>query len=383
MLDPVFFLFLLLAVAIGWLLGRFLGRRSDSTGVLQGKHFFRGLDFLLRDESDDAIEALSDAIKVDSETIEPHLALGHLCRRKGEVDRAIRIHENLLLRVNLSSSQRQDVHYELAQDYLSAGWFDRAETMLEGINVGSFARQRSVRDLLLNVYQKQHEWGHALPLLEQLLAGEMPVSRRGHLQRQAAQVCCENAQTLQAGLPSRRYLKRALQFDPNCVRASMQLAQQYSDMGRHKKALKMLVAIFKQDPRIIVDALPLLEMLHNRLKCRSKLLALLEGAYEQSPNIVLVDAIYKELLYLQRFSDAAGFLQVSAKSTAHVYHLLMAEQSDANVAVLKQLMAKGEVLAPLYRCDRCGFGLSSLHWHCPSCQNWDSIRAINPTYQGS
>jgi lipopolysaccharide biosynthesis regulator YciM len=376
--DPLYFLLLLLAAALGYLVARWRSRPRVSRRKLQRDEIVRGLNYLLRDEADDAINALSEAIQHDSETIEPHLALGNLCRRKGEVDRAIRIHENLLLRSSLTQGQRREIHFELAQDYLSAGWHDRAETMLAGINIPAFHERPLVQKMLLDLYQRQQDWSGALRLVEQMSA-EVP--QKTELSQLAAQFCCQLAEAMPAGLQQRRLLRRALVFDDRCVRATLLLANLYNDAGRHRKALRTLMQIFEQDIRVLSEALPLLQILHERLGRGEQLLSQLQQSYQDEPSILLVHAIGQQLRNLQGVEAEASFLGEARQRFAHPYFLYVTNGAEQDVQfqdMLRRLHRNGDLLQPAYRCTRCGFSLSQFYWHCPSCKNWDSIRAENP-----
>lgn len=375
MQDPLYFLLLLVASAFGYWAARWRSRPRISRKRRQRDEIYRGLNYLLRDEADDAINALSEAIQHDSESIEPHLALGHLCRRKGEVDRAVRIHENLLLRANLTSPQRRDIHFELAQDYLSAGWHDRAETMLAGINIAVFPEQAQVRQMLLELYQRQGDWASVLTLAEKMLAEQ---AQQVVLSKLAAQCCCELAVPMPAGMQQRRLLRKALALDAQCVRATIMLAELYAEAGRYRKALRIVMQVFEQDIALVNEALPLLKQLHHRLGRGEQLLLRLQQSYDQRPSILLAHAIIQLLNNLGYHERAASFSQRASDQLSHPYFLFVTVDDSPTQALLLKLHSEGTLLQPAYRCKRCGFALGQFYWHCPSCKNWDSIRAENP-----
>ena len=193
-MAPFDFLWLLLplAAASGWLAGWYGKRRRESVAAADDlrSNYFKGINYLLNEQPDKAIEAFIKVLEVDSETVETHLALGNLYRRRGEVDRAIRIHQNLIARPNLESEQRSEALLELGHDYLSAGLLDRAENLLQELADGGDYRVQALRQLI-DIYEQEKDWSKAIAcghLLEKVTGN--------HLSPVIAHYQCELAERL-------------------------------------------------------------------------------------------------------------------------------------------------------------------------------------------
>src|SRR5262245_17521253 len=163
---------LFIAVAAGWLLGRVRLRRP--TVEARARHelsdeYFQGLRFLLNEEPDKALEVFLRMVDVDNETVETHFALGSLYRRRGEVDRAIRVHENIMARPALSDEHRLHAMFALAEDYFRAGLFDRAERLFQQLADGGGRHVQALR-YLLRIYEQQRDWEQAILAYRKLVA---------------------------------------------------------------------------------------------------------------------------------------------------------------------------------------------------------------------
>lgn len=378
-------LLLPVAAASGW----WAARRSDSLRGAAGHSFdpsfFRGLNYLLNEQPDKAIDVFLKLAEVDGETAETHLALGSLFRRRGEVDRAIRIHQNLVARPNLSKEQRGFALYELGQDYMRAGLFDRAESMLGELVEMKLQRKQALEGLR-EIYQQEKDWVRCLEVAEQLqsLTGES-------LRAEMAHYHCELAEeALKAGDPQAagKQLSRAQAVNPQCVRAIMLQAQMDMAKGDAEAAAARYLGVAQQGAQFLPEVLPdLLEAY--RVSGREDLLAELERLYRDCPSpalvLTLADVLQREngreaaveflIEYVSGYADLAGLerlLQLNGSQLAgdggiqSAYHALQ--------VVVGHLRSH----QPDHQCEHCGFVARRLHWQCPSCKHWGSIKPVQP-----
>lgn len=384
------------AVAAGWWLGRRSLQRTP-VGMLPGQ-YYKGLNYLLDDRPDGAVDAFINALEVNSETLETHIALGNLLRKRGEVDRAIRIHQNLLARPSLPRAQVHQAHLELARDYISAGLFDRAERLLKDLVSHSPEQRRASLRYLLEIFQSQREWQQAIDTATALLP------RRGFLggggaavplgaNRQPVNVAlahyhCELADDLsRAGRrdDARSQLQRALSRDRHCVRASLMLAQLDFDDGEHRQAIRWLKRVGEQDPDLLAEAVPQLRACYRALNDDQSLCAYLQDCLQAHPGVPLLLSATEELEQRDGPAAAAAFLshslseQPSLRGLARLLQLQLRvvdegarEQLEALRALLDNLTAE----QPTYRCSHCGFAGRQLHWFCPGCKHWGTVKPI-------
>ncbi len=379
-------LFFLLPVAFlsGWWMGRHNGNkgRAEIHGEEFSSGYFKGLNYLLNEQQDKAIDVFVHMLEVDSETVETHLALGNLFRRRGESDRAIRIHQNLIARPTLSKDQRARALLELGQDYLRAGMLGRAESLfLELMEQGLY--QREALERLLDIYQQEKEWTKAIDAAKR-------IERRGG-QRMGVLIAhfhCEQAEAWrQKGdiKSALKCLKQALVAHKNSVRASLLKAQIEQQMGRHKLAIKTLSQVEQQDADFIPEAVPLLLQSYNALEQRHKgeryLRQLLEKYGGITPLLAVVDLVREG----RGEEDASGLVIQYLRERPSVRGLdklieLQLESGQGelheNLLILKELADKLLQEKMPYRCRNCGFGSKALCWQCPGCKQWNTIRPV-------
>lgn len=387
--EPLLFFILLSALAIGWLLGRF-GRRpsaKEPKASVTNSQYVTGLNFLLNDQPDGAIDAFIASLAVNSETIETHLAIGSLARRRGEMSRAIRVHQNLLARPSLSRSHRQKVQYELAMDYMQAGWLDRAERILSELLDQALDDRPAVLKSLILLYEQEQEWKRALPLARQLIGLQAP-REKSVTQTAAAHYVCEIAESAIA--ESRfndaiKSLRNAAQLDSDNVRSAILKARAYLGLGQNKRALSALKKIADREPSALVEAIPELKQVFAELGNEQGLLNLLEANLSADCSTAYHLAVYDEMLQRRGGEDANQFLREqlkNEKSLPAVARLLEheAEQSDGpNAEVLERLNEAVKISLqqqPRFRCQQCGFSGQRQHWQCPSCKTWNAVERL-------
>jgi len=362
-------------------------QRSDNGSV--GKsirnippEYLKGLNYVLNEQQDKAIDLFISMLEVDSDTVETHLALGYLFRRRGEVDRAIRIHQNLIARPTLSEDQRSLALLELGMDYMRSGLLDRAESLFkELVNSRRYNIQAYME--LMDIYQQGKDWQEAIEVARRLQS-----INGDDLSRQIAQFYCELAeQTLAKGAlkDAKQYVRRALNSNPDCVRASLLEADIAAREGNFRLALKSFKRIEKQDH----DYLP--EVIAPIMQCYREL-GKLDDAMKYLQDIVSRYGGITPLLHLTRLieetrgeKEAINFISQELKRRPSVrgvdklmeYVLGMADgEIKENLQTIKEMTEKLLDNSPVYRCHHCGFDAKSLHWHCPSCKQWSSIKPV-------
>jgi lipopolysaccharide biosynthesis regulator YciM len=380
-----YFLLLLLPVAVyfGWWLARSFDRRSSNKrNRLFSNQYFQGLNYLLNEQPDKAIQVFLELAEVNQDTVETHMALGSLFRRRGEVDRAIRFHQNIIAKPGLEPEQRTQALLELGEDYMRAGLLDRAERLFSELIEGD-AHTPSALNSLLDIYQQEKDWENALEQAQRLeqVSGE----HRGDVM---AQFCCEMAEIAVSegdGERARRQLRQARRHHPNCIRARFILARLAVQDGDHAAALDIYEEIADLDldtiPELIEPYLNAATMAGQSERSRGNLDKWAENYKGISLILKLTDFIADE-----KGGDQAGkFLVKTLASKPSVQGLdrlielkaaghLDAESSDDILkAVTAQLMSR----QPLYRCNHCGFSGQTHHWQCPSCRNWATTKTIH------
>ena len=381
-------LWLLLPVAAGtgWLAARGATRqtsRKRETGGLRSD-YFQGINYLLNEQPDKAIEVFIKLIEVDSETVETHLALGNLYRRRGDVDRAIRIHQNLIARDSLSVQQRTEALLELGQDYMSAGLLDRAEDIFSELAEDADYRVQALRQLI-DIYEQEKDWPKAISS-----ARKLEKATGNQLGWIIAHYCCEQASRHCADGDHERALKHvqhARNMHGACVRASLIEADIHAERGEHERAISSLQRVEEQDPDFLPETVVRLDRSFralDRIDALDQYLSKLMQRYGWiSVTLTLAD-IKRESRGRReaiRFITERLRQRASVRGLDRLLDLEIEDQRDSgamdeHLEILKGLT--GELLfeRPVYKCRHCGFPAKSLHWQCPSCKHWTSIRPI-------
>jgi lipopolysaccharide biosynthesis regulator YciM len=382
MTEYLLLLLLPVAVYLGWWMARTLERRSSSKrNQLFSNQYFQGLNYLLNEQPDKAIQVFLELAEVNRDTVETHMALGSLFRRRGEVDRAIRFHQNIIAKPDLEPEQRTQALLELGEDYMRAGLLDRAERLFAEL-IESDAHTPAALRSLLEIYQQEKDWDKALEQAQRLerISGE-------HMGGMMAQFCCEMAEAALAEGDrerARRQLRQARRHDPQCIRARFIMADLLSEDADYTGAMDLYEEIAELDPDYIPDLLePYLdaaEAADQRPRGRARLDEWAEGHSGISLMLKLTDFIAVE-----QGAEAAGRYLVdtlTAKPSVRGLDRLIelkaggvleaATSEDILKAVTQRLMSR----QPTYRCDHCGFSGQTHHWKCPSCKNWSTTKRI-------
>ncbi|BFM20905.1 lipopolysaccharide assembly protein LapB [Gilvimarinus japonicus] len=389
MADLLMYGLLLLAVAIGFAAGRWRTRgKSSDYPKDYALNYYKGLSYLFNEQPDGAIDAFIGSLAVNSDTLETHLALGNMLRRRGEVTKAIKIHQNLLARPGLNVRQQHESQLELARDYIKSGLLDRAEALLLELVKLSSAYKMQALEHLIEIYQDENEWDNAIAMASQLDRRYKGLDAGQNLAQMQAHFACEQAlQDMEVRNTSkaRVHLQEALKFDSGSARASILFARLEFSLGRYREALKHLHRIPSQDAEYLVEVLGILTESYERLGETQALDRYLQQLLEEHPSNSLIITIADRLRWSQNDYVAADFIAEQLKRTPSIRTLnrlveLHLPHSDGkakeNLELLKQLVDQVIAEKPSYCCNKCGFTGNSLHWLCPGCKSWGSVRPI-------
>ena len=376
-------LLLPIAAAAGWIASardtklkvkRISGISSD---------YFKGLNFLLNEQPDKAIEVFIRMVEVDHETAETHLALGHLFRRRGEVDRAIRIHQNLIARPRIKSELKTLALLELGEDYMRAGLFDRAENLfLELVEMNEHTAKALTQ--LANIYQQEREWEKAIDICHRL---ESVSNKSMHMLM--AQYYCEIAEEHYRNnnyKQAQDKLFKAVHYDPKCVRASILQAKLDVQNKDYQAAIQSYQQVVNQDidyfPEILDSLIDCYHHLGRQRELKTFLMKILNRYSGISPMLVLAEIIRQE----GTDRDAMDFMKKQLQKRASVkgLHWLIElslkhaqGESKEHFEILHQITSNLLKDKPVYECHICGFAGRTLHWQCPSCKSWNTVKPIH------
>ena len=365
-----------IAFTLGWLASRADFRQLRIENRQAPKAYFRGLNFLLNEQQDQAIDAFIEAVQNDPDTSELHFALGNLFRRRGEYERAVRVHEHLLQRGDLPQLERDRAQHALALDYLKAGLLDRAETALRKLEGTSY--EEEARMALLSIYERSRDWQHATDIASKLNnAGHASFTSR------QAHYLCEEASALVATGDTAQALSR-LELACNTAHASarplIDLAKLQVQSGQQQTAFDTLQQLNKAAPQAVPLVAGLLVTIAQHDGLHAPVMALLATHYQHTPSVDVMDAIAR--LEKDPSASRQGYIKHLETETSLIAAARwVAGEKRANPAEEHnhQLVQRAldQATKPLmrYRCAACGFEATQHFWHCPGCQAWDSYPA--------
>lgn len=371
-------LFLLLA-ATGWALGRFGERDEENPPPPLNVDYLKGLNFLLNEQTDQALEHFLEMVRVDDKTIETHFALGSLFRRRGEIDRAIRIHQNIIARPDLAAEQRDQALFSLAKDYLHAGLLDRAEKLFVRLSQGSRYQVQALESLC-RIYEQEKEWQKAIDAAQQLetLGGRS-------LALQIAHYYCELAEEGAANndyAAARRYVKKAQAGRPRTMRGALTRAHIARETNDHKTAIRLYHRIIDEHTYLIAEALPEIVATYEKDGSMSGLDKALRSMLDKNPDmrsLVAYTAIVNNLTDIPIIDECVKNYLLDEPTLSEFVDLHIfsqgngATQSEA-LSKVRSALSKLAAATPRYQCQECGFSSQRLLWQCPSCRNWETQR---------
>ena len=372
---------LIIVAAAGWAYARFYdSKRGDPPAVSISADYLRGLNLVLNRQTDEALELFIRMAKVDEDTLETHFALGHLFRRRGEVDRAIRIHQNLLARPNLSEAQRHQALFSLAKDFLGAGLFDRAEKLFSELSSSPTMGQAAL-DNLVDIYERERNWSKAIETRRKLeiLTGEKST--------EVAHYYCELAERARVDGDTelaRQHLKKSVRSASGALRSTLiraALAQEEEDFPL---ALRLYEQLMAADRRLMVEVLPLLAAAYRETARDDEFeryLRKLIGKDESVKRDIAYAAILNQCNEPPIIRECVEEFLLGNDALApliDVDHLAALPHADRQASIqrisggLRRLALSGA----RYRCTTCGYSAQRLIWHCPSCKSWETVRPV-------
>ncbi len=371
-----------LAALAGWVIGRRGGERHSTSQVSKlSTTYFRGLNYLLNEQPDKAIELFLHIADLDKETFETQVALGHLFRRRGEVDRAIRLHQALVQRPDLNDSQKVQALLALGEDYMRSGLLDRAETVFSDLARIDQRAPQALRHLI-GIYQSERDWEKAIENARRYEAatGE-PMGKL------IAQFECELADRQRAAGDidaARASIARAYAADSTSVRAGISEGRLEAEAGNPVGAVRAFERAARHDPDYLPVILPSLLESYDKVGERTGARAFLAEMSEHYRGISPVLALTKMVEAEEGVGAARRYLgqqlkdRPSVRGEAALIDLTLAEKADAEATLhdLKHITDQLLVRNPSYRCSRCGFGARSHHWQCPSCKEWGTVKPL-------
>ncbi|MBI4206120.1 MAG: lipopolysaccharide assembly protein LapB [Betaproteobacteria bacterium] len=367
---PLFF-------ALGWLAARIDIKQLLSESRALPVSYFKGLNFLLNEQPDKAIEAFIEVVKVDPQTIELHFALGSLFRRRGEVERAIRMHQNLVERPDLEQEKRLYALFELAQDYLKAGLLDRAEELFTKL-ADSVHAEPALR-FLLDIYEQEKDWQKAIDVAGKLEA----VTGRSH-QKEIANFYCELASNeIIHSRPDavRPHLAEALAHHRLCVRANLLLGDLETSLGNTEAAIEAWKRIESQNPAYLALVAEKLLAAFTRSDRLEEGLNLLRGYLAKYSSLDLLNTVFQGTLEKSGAEDAYRLVRDELRRNPTLLgldKLLEAQLLEApierrrDLELIKELVHQHTRGLAMYKCDNCGFRARQFYWHCPACAAWET-----------
>ncbi|AEF55578.1 lipopolysaccharide assembly protein LapB [Marinomonas posidonica] len=387
MTEVGLFLVLFVALFVGWTMGRKTPTKKSKTLKKSiPNDYFRGLNHLLNDQHSEAIDAFVDSLEVNSETFDIHLTLGNLFRKKGEIQKAINIHQNLLARPEISQREMRMVQLELASDFMSAGLLDRAGRLL--LNMASTARksefQPKILTLLVDLYEFEQSWDKAIQIGSELVketATKKEIKRLGHFHCEMAQ----EHQKKEQWKPAYQQYKQALEVDPTCVRASIGAADVLKKQNRYRDAIKELKHVAEQDSDFVSVIIPQLKECYQKVWGSGGYIKFLQEQNDIKPSTTLIMALVEHYMdndreYAEMFLVEQLRKHPTIKGFKELINIQIADSQGYNqqhLSVLYELIDQLVQAKHKYQCRQCGFSGHQLHWQCPSCKTWGVVKPIH------
>lgn len=386
MQELVFLGLFMAALATGW----YLGRREaikvrflvEPHGSAIDRHYFIGLNYLLNEQPDEAIETFIRALEVNPETVETHIAIGRLFCQRGDVERAIKVHQNLLARPNLTREQGDRVQFELARDYLTVGMHQRAERLLDELITNQSPMRAEALVDLVRIHERERDWQQAVQVGEKL-ASERPAFA-ATLAHYHCELACA-AQRRRDWKQTRLHLDDALSANRANVRAILMLAELEEQQGKYQDCVRWLYQLAETDADFVPQALPLAR------RCADNgalnLSGYLDKVIDQTkrPPIAIVLERADEIKKHSGIPDASRYIVAQLQAEPSLRGLIylidlhksaVEPRGKENLLVLRGIIEALASDAHQYRCSACGFSARQLHWQCPTCHGWSTIRPL-------
>lgn len=378
------FLLLPVAAAYGWYMGRRSSQQDKQENANRlSREYVAGVNFLLSNQQDKAVDLFLEMLKEDSSTVEAHLTLGNLFRSRGEVDRAIRIHQSLMESASLTFEQRLLAVQQLGRDYMAAGLYDRAEDMFNQL-VKEQDYQLFALEQLLVIHQATSDWQNAIDVAERLVK-----LGKDNRRKEIAHFWCElalQAMALDDLDKATGLLKKAASADKLCARVSIMQGRILMAQGEYGKAADALKRVLEQDKEVVSETLPMLQECYQHLGEPQAWSEFLKRCVDENTG-ASAELMLAEVIQVDEGREVAQVYmnrQLQRHPTMRVFHHLMdyhladAEEGRAkeSLMLLRDMVGEQIRTKPRYRCHKCGFTAHSLYWHCPSCRAWATVKPI-------
>ncbi|BDX06658.1 lipopolysaccharide assembly protein LapB [Planctobacterium marinum] len=380
-------LFLLLPVAAGygWVMGRNSVRQQQrNTSQILSRHYFKGLNFLLSDQPDKAVDTLIKMVDINTGSIETHIAMGNFFRHRGEIDRAIKVHQNLVNKKEVTGKLQENALFELGRDYLLAGFLERAENAFLSL-LSSKEYYLQAHQQLFNIYQSTKEWDRAIELAENMVNNH---GDSDDLAKRIAHFYCEQAQisiTQEDFKQAEKWLQRAVMSDEHSVRPWFLLAEIEQQQENYLQAFEYLRQVPQRDPVWVSEAIPALWLCAEKTENWQALREIIEVYSDQCATAYLaqVSLVKREKSTIEAADILLNKIQKSPSMKG--FHKLLGlyleqgkqtQEAQQSLKLLNELIEKQIAQRPKYRCHGCGFSGKKIHWLCPSCKTWGEMKPI-------
>lgn len=381
-MDPVWLLLLLpLAAASGWLTSRvstLRWRKHDNLSSV----YLRGINFLMNEQHEKgAIKVFLDMLEADSQTVEIQLSLGSLFRRRGEIENATMVHESLVLRKNLTGEQRMQALFELGQDYYVAGLFDRAERFFTDLKRDRRHAEQA-HEYLRHIYEQEREWGKCIEITRKL--GKL--SSKDYQPIMAQYYCELTEEAIADGSydEAENKISEALRTDDQCVRAILQSGRLKAIQGDHREAIEIWRTIESTQPNYMTEIVDLVTASYQALGETKKLEDFLRTNAEAVHDAQLVIAYVDALESSGGSKKAEEYLTnwIRRNPSLYSFHRLIllklkgksAGISPKDFELIEDMVSHAIKADRKYECQRCGYVARNMHWQCPGCRSWNSIK---------
>lgn len=378
------FLLLPVAMAYGWFMGRNSIKQKDQTAKQDlSIKYSKGLNYLLSNQKDKAIDSLLEALKVEDDSVEAHFAMANLFRKRGELDRALKVHEHLVRQEYIHADAKQQAVFELGRDFLSAGLYDRAEKMFLKLLKTKPYGLKSLT-FLLQIYQSTKDWHQGIALKKQIIK-----QSDKRLLHSLANFYCELATEALAKnefIAVIELLEQALIVDPNSCRANWLMAKVYENNDQCEQACQCYQDIYQQDKEFFPDVIDLMHACYIRLDIEDEFYRFIRKVYDETASSSALIAYLGHIEKKHGLKKAKEFILMALKRRPtirgfkHFVKMQMTNSEDSvnteSLDIIKELIASYLKVKHRYSCRTCGFNSSTHYWSCPSCHDWEQLKPV-------